>query len=287
MDGTSPSAPVETTLPASGRSFAGAAHVVFRRRADRTEIADLYQQSPLRVLFPATPDDPLPLAVLANSAGGLVGGDRMSASVRAEEGAAAVVTMQAAEKVYRSTGAVTAVSNLLSVAPDGWLEWLPQETIVFDQARLRRTMRIDLEGGAAVLAGEILVFGRAARGERMLSGLVRDAWEVRHSGRLIWADALHLDGEVAMALADPACFAGGIGYATLIYAADDAAGRLDSLRDALGGGDMHAATCMGPLLVARWLSREPHRLRDAFARAWCVLRKSRGLPGQLPRIWHV
>ena len=287
MDGTSASAFTEMIASAGGRSFAGAALVVFRRGSGRAEIADLYQQSPLRVLFPSTPDDPLPLAVLVNSAGGLVGGDSMSTSVIARDGASALVTMQAAEKVYRSTGAVTSISNRLNVAPDGWLEWLPQETIVFDQARLRRSMRIDLEGSAAMLAGEILVFGRTARGERMTSGLVHDAWEIRHNGRLVWADALHLDGNIAATLADRACFAGAVGYATLIYAAEDAASQLESVRETAGAGELHAATCMGSLLVARWLSREPHRLREAFGHVWCVLRKNRGLPARLPRLWYV
>jgi urease accessory protein len=286
VDGTIASAPVDAIPAPSARAFEGAARVAFRHREGRTQVADLYQQSPLRVLFP-TPDDPLPLAVLVNSAGGLVGGDRMSTEVTVDEGAAAVVTMQAAEKAYRSTGTDTRLSNRVKVAPGGWLEWLPQETIVFDRARLRRTMRIDLAGNAAVLAGEILVFGRAARGERMTSGLVHDAWEVRRDGRLLWADALHLDGDVAETLADLQCFAGGIGYATLIYTADDAANRLEGLRAAMGDGDLHGATCVGSLLVARWLSREPHRMRQAFARAWCVLREARGLPAQLPRIWHV
>jgi urease accessory protein len=287
VDGTTASASIGTIPSAPSRAFAGAVEIAFRCRADRTEIGHLYQQSPLRALFPDTPDEPLPLAVLVNAAGGLVGGDRMSSSIRMEEGSAAVVTMQAAEKVYRSTGADTTVSNQLSVAPGAWLEWLPQETIVFDQARLRRTMRIDLEGDGAVLAGEILVFGRTARGERVTSGLVRDAWEVRHDGRLIWADALHLEDGIAAALADAACFDGCIGYATLSYAAGDAGEKLEILRAAIDGEGLQGATCTGPLLIARWLSREPHRLRESFARGWCALRQSRGLPARLPRIWHV
>jgi urease accessory protein len=287
VDGTSAAsiAPIEiaSTRP---RLFEGVAEVSFERRNGKTVLADLHQKPPLRVLFPRT-DDPLPLAVLANTAGGLVGGDRMATTVTVGPDAAVAVTGQAAEKVYRSLGAETVVSNRLVAREGAWLEWLPQETIVFDRARLRRRMLIDLSADARVLAGEILVFGRVARGERIASGMIHDAWEVRRDGRIVWADALHLDGDIQATLAAPASFGGSLAYATMIYAAPDAAAHLEALRETLGEAD-GAATCLGPLLVARWLSPDPYRLRQAFGRTWRSLRQqARGLPAQLPPIWYV
>lgn len=288
MDGTTAAAiaPIDVAPPAGTRLFEGIAKVAFQRRGEATALADLHQKPPLRVLFPWA-DDPLPLAVLANTAGGLVGGDRMATEVTIGPGAAASVTAQAAEKVYRSTGADTIVSNRLIAQEGAWLEWLPQETIIFDRGRLRRAMRVDLAADARVLAGEILVFGRIARGECVTTGLIRDAWEIRRDGRLIWADALHLDGDIGAALTAPACFGGSIAYATLIYAGPDGAAYLDALREAMGDSE-GAATCVASLLVARWLSADPYRLRQEFGRAWCILREqARGLPPHLPRIWHV
>jgi urease accessory protein len=249
-------------------------------------LVDLHQRPPLRVLFPRT-DDPQPLAVLANTAGGLVGGDRMGTEVEIGAHGAVTVTAQAAEKVYRSLGPETVVGNRLAVHDGAWLEWLPQETIVFDRARLRRTMRIDLRGSACAMAGEILVFGRVARGERVTSGLIHDAWEIRRDGRMIWADALHLDGDIAATLAKTPAFGGGLAYGTLVFAATDAAAQLETLREAAGATD-GAVTCVGSVVIARWLSPDPYRLRQAFGHAWRTLRQqARGLPPQLPPIWYV
>jgi urease accessory protein len=285
VDGTTaaPIAPIE--IASRPRLFDGVADVSFARRGEETVLAHLHQKPPLRVLFPRT-DDPLPLAVLANTAGGLVGGDRMATDVRVGAGAAVRMTAQAAEKVYRSLGAETVVDNRLHVQEGAWLEWLPQETIVFDRARLRRRLRIELAADARVLAGEILVFGRVARDERVTTGLLHDAWEVRRDGRLAWADALHLDADIQATLAAAAAFGGGLGYATMIYAAPDGAAHLDALRGMVG--EEGAATCIGSMLIARWLSTDPYRVRQSFGRAWCSLRQHvRGLPAQLPPIWYV
>jgi urease accessory protein len=148
-------------------------------------------------------------------------------------------------------------------------------------------MRIDLEEDARVVAGEILIFGRIARGEAVTRGLVRDAWEIRRAGRLLWADALHIDGEIGAVLADPSCFGGARAYATMLYAGADAAALLEPLREqALEAGG--AATCIGPLLIARWLSADPVAVRRGFGKAWAFLRQqARGLPPLLPRIWHI
>ena len=124
-------------------------------------------------------------------------GDRLSTSVSLTDGARALVMAQAAEKVYRSGAEAEArVSVHLSAGPGCWLEWLPRETIVFERARLRRDSALDMDPGAAVLAGEILVFGRRAHGETLSAGLIRNAWRVRIGGRLVWADALHMEGDL-------------------------------------------------------------------------------------------
>ncbi len=285
MDGTTAGPIASTDTASRPRLFEGVADVSFARRGEETVLVGLHQKPPLRVLFPRT-DDPLPLAVLANTAGGLVGGDRMATEVKVGAGAAVRVTAQAAEKVYRSLGAETIVDNRLCVQEGAWLEWLPQETIVFDRARLRRRMRIELSADARVIAGEILVFGRVARGERVTTGLLHDAWEVRRDGRIAWADALHLDGDIQATLATPATFGGGLAYATMIYAAPDGASHLDVLREMVG--EDGAATCIGSMLIARWLSPDPYRVRRSFGRAWRSLRQRlQGLPAQLPPIWYV
>jgi urease accessory protein len=268
----------------------GTARVRFVHQRGFSRLAELYQHEPLRVLFPDPGGDPHPLAVLVNTAGGLVGGDRLSVSFDLEEGAAALVTSQAAEKVYRSTGREVHIDNHLRVGRGGWLEWLPQETLLFDGARLRRRILLERSPGARALCAEMLVLGRLARGERVAEGLVHDAWEVRCGGRLTWADALRLEGNPC-ALADhPAGWAGARACATLLYAADDAAEHLSLVRGLQGDDpDVSAgATVVGGVLVARFLSRVPQALRAVLTALWVELRaRLGGLPRALPPLWSM
>jgi urease accessory protein len=114
------------------------------------------------------------------------------------------------------------------------------------------------------LAGEILVFGRIASGERLSRGLVREAWSVRRDDRLIWADALHLDGDLKDIFAEPACFGGATAQAIAVYVDDDPAAYLDlarSLLDEEDDGLRSATTAVNGVLVTRWLGHDPARLR--------------------------
>ena len=269
----------------------GAASVAFARAGGATRLTGLYQRDPLRVLFPDVPEGEIPTAVLVTTSGGLVGGDRLDVSVAVGDGAEAMMFGQAAEKVYRSAGPTCRIAVELSVGRDGWLEWLPQETILFDGARLERQTRVEIAPGARALAGEILVFGRIAGGERLSHGLVRDAWEVRRQGRLAWADALRLEDDMAGVLAEPACFDGATAYATVVHAGDDAAARLDLARSLLGrneAGLRAGVTVVNGVLVARWLGRDAETLRRAFGDFWAAFRAAAGgRRDTLPRLWHV
>ncbi|MBF0392683.1 MAG: urease accessory protein UreD, partial [Alphaproteobacteria bacterium] len=121
----------------------GSAELAFAWREGASRLAHLYQHDPLRVLFPLSPAGEPPEAALITTSGGLVGGDRLTIAVEARDNAACTVVAQAAEKVYRSLGADVAVSVRLTACPGAWLEWLPQETILFDGARLRRATLIE------------------------------------------------------------------------------------------------------------------------------------------------
>ena len=267
----------------------GEAVVGFARRDGATRLADLYQRSPLRVLHPHPAAGDVPLAAIVNTGGGLLAGERLGVTVRVGPEAAALVMAQAAEKVYRSTGAVARVAGRLEVGAGGWLEWLPQETILFADCRLDRRLSLDLAGDGRAMAGEILVFGRIARGERTRAGLVRDAIEVRRDGRLVWADALHLEGDYGPVLDSPAGFAGAAACATFVYAGPDGRGRLEVARRLLdAAGVRTGATVVNGVLVARWLAEEPRRLRAAFGAFWAGFRAEvGGLPALLPRLWDV
>lgn len=269
----------------------GGCEVGFRcDEAGVTRLAHLYQTNPCRVLFPRPEPGELATAVVVTTSGGLAGGDRLDLAFSAGAGARAVVMAQAAEKIYRSTGAETEVAVGLTVGPGGWLEWLPQETILFDGSRLRRGTEVRLAPGARLLAGEFLVLGRLARGERFTHGLLHDGWKIWRDGRLIWVDALRLDGDVAALVDHPAGWNGMPTLFTLILAADAAGQELAFVRSFLEttGVEHAGATVLDGLLICRLLGRSPWVVRRAVAGVWAGLRhRVAGLLPAVSPLWNI
>jgi urease accessory protein len=279
---------------AVARGVWGAAEIGFVRRGDATRLSHLYERDPLRVLFPQPEAGEPPQAVIVTTSGGLVAGDRIDVAVMVDSNAAAHVTASAAEKIYRSLGATTEISQSLCVGAGASLEFLPPDTILFDGARLRRQTTLDLATSAAFLGGEIVVFGRRAHGERFSRGFLHQVWEVRRDGELIWGDALHLDGDIAAIIDNPACFDGAAAFATMILAPATAdpkqfLGCTRAVQASAASPDLKAGvTVVGGVLVARWLAREAMSLRRAYADLACHLRSAAmGLPRHMPRVWHV
>lgn len=255
-----------------------------------TVLRDLYHAQPLRVLIPYRERGDIFQAAIACVSGGLVGGDKFRMELALDSGCRATIIGQAAEKVYRSLGDECLVETSLRAGRDAWLEYLPQETIVFDRARLRRRTSVALDDGARFLGGGILVFGRAAHGETLKSGFVHDAWEFRDgAGRLVWKDALHMDGDLAALLARRATFDGASAYGSLIYAGADAAAHLAMLRDIESSETLRVgATSFRNLLIVRLIGRDPFALREAFANIWRNLRAAAGgLLAAMPRLWSI
>jgi urease accessory protein len=276
-------------LIARAQRVNGAARIAFKAEDGATRLADLYQHAPCRFLFPhVEPDEPVQ-AVLLTTSGGLTGGDRLSVEIEARSNTCLTVTTQAAEKLYKAADGEedVRVDIRYRVGENAWAEWLAQETILFDRARLRRCFTADLAPGARLLALESVVFGRTAMDERFDQGLLHDAWRIRRNGRLIWADALHLEGNVAQQRALPFGFGKACVTATLLYVGDDAASHLEAVRELLEPDtDLGAATCMDGLLIVRFLADDATRLRPLLMRIAGGLRNlATGLRPQLPRVW--
>ena len=252
-----------------------------------TRLARLFQKAPLRVLMPRPAPGEPPCAVLLNTSGGIVGGDALQVEVRLEAGAAAVITSQAAEKAYRSAGADATLDVALDLADGAWLEWLPQETILFEGARLRRRLRIDAAAQARLVAADMLVFGRRARGERFQRGFLYDSWEVRIGRRLAWADALRLAPEPGPLIDARFGFASAGAAATAVYVAPDAADQLDLARALIDHPTVRSgATCIGPVLVLRWLAADARAVRVAVQQFCARFRHAvAGWPERVPAIW--
>ena len=269
----------------------GEARIAFRRTTGgKTALADLYQRAPCRVLFPTTENDEPLQSVLLTTSGGLTGGDRTRVSISVAAGAQATATTQAAEKIYRAlpnTGDAR-VEVDMSVSEGAWAEWLAQETIVFEGSRLRRSFTADVAATGRLLAVESIVFGRTAMGEAFNSGLLHDAWRIRRDGRLIWTDALHLEGDVRKQRAAPFGFGTCIACSTVLYAGADASQQVDVARELFEDCDLACgATALDGILLVRIMAGDASKLRAAVMKLIAGIRHSAAaLPARLPRVWH-
>ncbi len=247
-----------------------AAHGVTRRTR-------VHEAGSLRVRFPGPRSADLE-AMIVNTAGGIAGGDRLAVDVAVGEAARFAVTTTAAEKIYRSLGPAATVQVNLTVAANGKLTWLPQETILFDSARLRRTIEVDLAEDATLVLAEALLFGRAAMGEVVEQGSLFDRWRVRRGGRLVFAETVRLDAHIGTRLRQRAVAAGGGAVATLLVVPGDEA-RVAALRVAATWQGEVALSAWNGLAVARFVAREGSELRHDLAAVLTALGVA------LPRLW--
>jgi urease accessory protein len=209
------SAPAHNEIFAGNRAF-GRIALSVAAVAGCSRRQRVHEAGALRVRFPNVTGKSALDAVIVNTSGGMAGGDRFDIDVAVGAAARLAVTTAAAEKVYRSLGPDTRVGVKLDVGPGAALAWLPQETILFDQVRLRRSIDVDVASGARLLLAEGLVFGRSAMGETVTQGHFSDHWRVRRDGKLVFAESLRLDGAIASRLAERAVAAGGVAVASVL-----------------------------------------------------------------------
>lgn len=263
----------------------GRADVAFGLRRGASRLERLFQQGCAKALRPRGGGGAAPEVVLVNTSGGIAGGDRLEWRLEAGAGAALLASTQAAERVYRSTGDAARVETRLALGPGATLEWLPQETILFDGARLDRRLDVEMAADARLTLLETVVLGRAAMGETVVRARFTDQWRLRRAGDLVHAEALRLEGELARAQG-PAALAGARAFATLIHAAPGAETRLDSARALLAelapGPVAAGGTARDGLLILRFLAPDNAPLRALLARFLLSFRA-----GPVPRVWSL
>jgi urease accessory protein len=265
----------------------GCGRIVLSGSENGTSIMDVFQQSPIRIMFPRAGGAPVEEAVLINTAGGIAGGDRLECHVTALANASIAVTSQAAEKVYRALSEPARITTKLKAWEAAKLAWLPQETILFNGGRLSRETEIELSSGAELFALEWLVLGRAAHGEKMVDGHVTDTWRVKRDGRLIWADCFRATDEMFPQLSRAALLSNCKAVATLICFGPYLDARLERLRDIARLLECQcAATSVSGLIIVRFAATVSYDLK----RALCSLLQqfSRELgpgPFRVPKMW--
>lgn len=280
-----------TLIPAAASAGAafrqrarGEVRAVFAQAGQRSEAARVFETGGLRLRFPRAGAECE--AVIVNTGGGMAGGDQARIDLTVGSGARAVVTTQSAEKIYRCDDDPVRVETRLRVESGGALAWTPQETLLFENAALERSLEAEVAPDASLLLIEAVVFGRLAHGETQIAARFRDRWRVRRGGRLVFAEETRLENAGA-ALDRPAVGRGARAIAAILCVAPNAEAQLPALRAALDeagaqeGEQLDAgASAFDGLLVARLACASPSRLRAALIGAMFALRGR-----QAPRVW--
>ena len=239
----------------------------------------VHESGSLRVRFPNGTGQALE-AVIVNIAGGMTGGDRFDVDIKIGAGAKLSMTTAAAEKIYRSLGSDSEIGVKLDVGPGGALAWLPQETILFDRARLRRRIDVDLARDASLMLAEASVFGRSGMGETVASGCFSDRWRVRIDGSLVFVELVQLNGGIAQRLAERAIAGGGAAVASVLKIPGDeqSVATVRSMEQDVAG-EVGASSWNGLTLV-RFVASDGAALRHDLVRVLTALGS-----GPLPRLW--
>jgi urease accessory protein len=257
----------------------GHAAVSLSWRGGASCLGRLHQDGSAKVFLPRV-HSPVPEVVFLNTAGGLTGGDRLSFELHLGEGASAVGTTQTAERAYASLGGRAMMEVRLTAEAGATLDWLPQETILFDRSTLSRRTRVDLAGNARLVLAEMVVLGRAAMGETITALHLDDMRQVKRDGQPVLVEPLRLT-EATLA-AGPAALGGSRALATVALVAPGAEAALAPVRRALTEGVEAAATAWNGKLIVRIAGHDLRPVRRAVA---AVLNVVRGRP--LPRVWQL
>jgi len=267
----------------------GYAALVAEGNGHENRIVNLVQRSPLRVLFPVVEGIQASEAVLINTGGGTTGGDQFEYRIDSLPGSSLAVTTQAAEKIYKAISIPARVTTKLEVNGGARLAWLPQETIVFNQARLRRATSLNVIDDAEVLVGEMLVLGRKARRERLDFLDIQDCWRVSRAGRLIWADTFRLDGGSTKNLQLASLLGHFSAVATFVYVGPSIELMHSSLRGRSNDGPDSATgvTVVNGVLLVRILAMDSSVLRHEAMSIIEVFQASLGPgPFKVPKMWN-
>lgn len=273
----------------------GTARISFKLRDGQSVLDDLRQSGCCKLRFPRLEPGGIREAVLINTSGGLTDGDHITCEVLWRRGARATLTGQAAERIYKSRGELAYISNTLRVEEGATGLWLPQETILFDGGRFSRRLGADIAEGGRLLACESTVFGRAAMGETVETGALRDSWRVRYAGRLVFADGFMLDGNPQRKLTRPAIAAGANAIASVIYVDANAGKLIDPIRAIVEQTEcLSGCSLIGPVLTIRLLGPSGMAMRRNLAgilQTFLRLLATGNTPemntaaAMLPRVW--
>jgi urease accessory protein len=267
----------------------GKLDLVYADRLNSTQLIYNHQQAPLKVQRPFYPEgEKVCHSVILHTAGGVVGGDRLSSNIHLQADAQVVITTAAASKIYRSNGLQARQSINIQVDSGACLEWLPQETIVFDAGIYRHDLRVELATGASFLGWEITRFGRSARGEKFYAGEWRSHTEVWQHGVPLWIDRQCLPGGEDV-FHSPHGLNGKAIAASLVWVGDVVAVEVvEQARNLWTGEGDVGVTRLEHGFLCRYRGDSTSEVRNWFTAVWQMLRVCCLQRGScIPRVWQV
>ncbi|MGK7915194.1 MAG: urease accessory protein UreD [Prochloraceae cyanobacterium] len=264
---------------------------MYANRSGATELTHTYNKAPLKIQRSFYPEGrEICHSVVLHTAGGIVGGDRLSQNIHLQTNAKTLITTAAASKIYRSNGQQARQNINIEIDTGACLEFLPQEAIVFDGAVYRQDLKVELAPGASWLAWEIMRFGRSARGEKFLQGEWRSHTEVWQQGCPVWIDRQWLLGGDTHFLSANA-LAGQPVVGTLTYIgqpiSQEVVDKVRELWNKTKRQDEAGVTQLLTGLLCRYRGNSTLEARNWFTEVWQLLRLGYlGQPAAKPRVWQ-
>lgn len=265
----------------------GHGELFVKRLGAHNRLERLYQEGCARLRMPKhNKSDPIE-AVMINTSGGLTDNDHLSWKFAVEDQAQLTITSQACERIYKASRPLPALIDVdIKVGKRGSVAWLPQETILFDQAQLKRTINVGLSEGSEFLMVEPLMFGRPAMDEVVSSATLFDSWRIYQEGLLIHAENQKIEGDVNQILKRNTVTSGDLATAFILYIGPQAEAKFETIKTSenvnIGASIWQITGQNTHKLIIRMSAPTSYELRKS------LIPIINALHGQnaLPKVWH-
>lgn len=271
------------------KAWHGKLNLVYTNSQDSTRLIYTHHQAPLKVQRPFYPEgQEICHTVILHTAGGIVGGDRLTSDIHLQPQTNVLITTAAASKIYRSQGLPARQIVNIQVDDHAHLEYLPQETILFNGAIYRQDLRIELAKNANYLGWEIMRFGRSARGEKFLEGEMRSHTEIWQNGIPLWIDRQIIPGNEEV-FHSPHGLGGNPVLGTLIWLGNSVSEEIiDKARFLIIENNFAGVTRLQQGFLCRYRGNSISEVRNWFTNIWQNLRINYQNRGNcIPRVWQI
>ena len=279
------------SFSSTSKPWIGKLDLQYSHQEGTTKLSQAIAQAPLKIQRAFYPEGPgFCHSVILHTAGGIVGGDHLVQTIELDANSQVLLTTAAASKVYRSQGDRSQQIITLNLGEKAYLEWLPQETVIFNEAIYQQELRVELGENACFCGWEITRLGRTARGEQFLAGDWRSRIEIWQAGRPLWIDLQGLQGSLEIINSPNGLNQKAI-VATFIWLGQVVSAEILTEARKLGQflvkeGEMGVTQTQKVGLLCRYRGSSTTEVKQYFEAIWGLLRQSyRDRPPIRARVW--